>query len=66
MKYGRLISKDFHSQGFDLSSMKTFSFRRTGVENSSLLNVVDDQHSFPPLVFSRVKSYTVSSEHPLK
>ncbi|CAF0918661.1 unnamed protein product [Adineta ricciae] len=40
--------------------------KRTGIESSSLLDVVDDRHNFPPLVFSRVKSYTVSSEQPLK
>lgn len=40
--------------------------RRTGEERPTSLDVANDRHAYPPLIFSRVKSYTVSSEQPLK
>lgn len=39
---------------------------KTGDERSTLLDVVNDHHVYPPLTFSRVKSYTFSAEQPLK
>ena len=40
--------------------------RRTGEERSTLLDVVNDRHAYPSLIFSRVKSYTLASEQLLK
>ena len=40
--------------------------RRTGEERSNSLDVNNDRHAYPPLIFSRVKSYTQAAEQPLK
>lgn len=43
-----------------------FTNKRTGEEGSTILDVANDQHAYPPLIFSRVKSYTLAAEQPLK
>ena len=43
-----------------------FAHRRTGDERSTTLDVVNDRQAYPPLIFSRVKSYTLAAEQPLK
>ncbi|CAF1415951.1 unnamed protein product [Adineta steineri] len=43
-----------------------FTNKRTSDERSTILNVTNDRHTYPPLIFSRVKSYVLSAEQPLK
>jgi len=43
-----------------------FANKRTGDERSTILDVANDRHAYPSLVFSRVKSYTLAAEQPLK
>ncbi|CAF1502959.1 unnamed protein product [Rotaria magnacalcarata] len=40
--------------------------KRTGDERSNLLDAANDRHAYPPLIFSRVKSYSLASEQLLK
>lgn len=40
--------------------------RRTGDERTNVLDVSNDRHAYPALIFSRVKSYTNTSDQPLK
>lgn len=42
-----------------------FTNLRTGDERTTTLDITD-RHTYPPLIFSRVKSYTVAAEHILK
>jgi len=43
-----------------------FSNKRTGDERSTVLDVANDRHTYPSLIFSRVKSYTSAADQPLK
>ena len=49
-----------------LPKVRSFRSRRTGDERPTTLDVSSDRHAYPPLVFSRVKSYTQAAEQPLK
>jgi F-box protein 9 len=43
-----------------------FENKRTGDERSTILDVSNDRHTYPSLIFSRVKSYTIAADQPLK
>jgi hypothetical protein len=63
MKLNLLISKDYLIL---FLNKHLFLHRRTSEERSTTLDVVNDRHAYPSLIFSRVKSYTLAAEQPLK
>ena len=55
--------------GGNFRSDRCISFvlsRRTGDARTTVLDVGNDRHAYPALIFSRVKSYTIAADQPLK